>query len=91
MNQTFVVRFIGEEGETFVVVEPLCRFTPLQRDVLPFKEELGNTSSSPRASVISIPELFTYATYIVIAFVLEVFYIASTLLLVLLSISCWCT
>ena len=29
------VRFIGEEGETFVVVEPLCRFTPLQRGVLP--------------------------------------------------------
>ena len=38
------------------------------------KEELGNTSSSPRASVIPIPELFTYAFYIVIAFVLEVFY-----------------
>ena len=38
------------------------------------KEELGNTSSSPRASVISIPELFTYAISIVIAFVLEVFY-----------------
>ena len=38
------------------------------------KEELGNTSSSPRASVISIPEPFTYAIYIVIAFVLEVFY-----------------
>ena len=38
------------------------------------KEELENTSSSPRASVISIPELFTYAHYIVIAFVLEVFY-----------------
>ena len=55
------------------------------------KEELGNTSSSPRASVISIPELFTYALYIVIAFVLEVFYIAITLLLVLLSISYWCT
>ena len=57
----------------------------------PKKEELGNTSSSSRASVISIPELFTYALYIVIAFVLEVFYIAITLLLVLLSINCWCT
>ena len=68
----------------------------------PKKEELGNTSSSPRASVISIPELFTYALYIVIAFVLEVIYIVIafvleiiylviTLLLVLLSISCWCT
>jgi hypothetical protein len=57
----------------------------------PKKEELGNTSSSPCASVISIHELFTYALYIVIAFVLEVFYIAFTLLLVLLSISCWCT
>ena len=55
------------------------------------KEELGNTSSSPRASVISIPELFTYAIYIVIAFVLEVLYLAITLLFVLLSISCWCT
>ena len=57
----------------------------------PKKEELGNTSSSPCASVISIPELFTYALYIVIAFVLEVIYLAITLLLVLLSISCWCT
>ena len=55
------------------------------------KEELGNTSSSPRASVISILELFTYAIYIVIGFVLEVLYLAITLLLVLLSISCWCT
>ena len=54
------------------------------------KEKLGNTSSSPRASVISIPELFTYAIYIVIAFVLEVLYLAITLLFVLLSISCWC-
>ena len=55
------------------------------------KEELGNTSSSSRASAISIPELFTYAFYIVIAFVLEVLYLAITLLLVFLSISCWCT
>ena len=52
------------------------------------KEELGNTSSFPRASVISIPALFTYAIYIVIAFVLEVLYLAITLLFVLLSISC---
>jgi hypothetical protein len=42
------------------------------------REELGNTSSSPRASVISIPELFTYALYIVIAFVLEVIYLGIT-------------
>jgi hypothetical protein len=55
------------------------------------REELENTSSSPRASVIPIPELFTYALYIVIAFVLEVIYLAITLLLVFLSISCWCT
>ena len=53
--------------------------------------ELGNTSSSLRASVISIPELFTYALYIMIAFVLEVLYLAIILLVVLLSISCWCT
>ena len=44
------------------------------------KEKLGNISSSPRASVISIPELFTYAIFIVIAFVLEVIYIAISLL-----------
>ena len=55
------------------------------------KEELGNTSSSPRASVISISEPFTYAIYIVIAFVLEVLYLAITLLFVLLSISGWYT
>ena len=41
------------------------------------KEELGNTSSSPRASVISIPEPFTYAIYIGIAFVLEVYILLS--------------
>ena len=46
----------------------------------PKKEQLGNTSSSSCASVISIPEPFTYALYIVIAFVLEVIYIAITLL-----------
>ena len=57
----------------------------------PKKEELGNTSPSLRASVISIPELFTYAHYFVIAFELEVIYLAITLLLFLLSISCWCT
>jgi hypothetical protein len=55
------------------------------------REELGNTSSSSHASVILILELFTYALQIVIAFVLEVIYLAITLLLVFLSISCWCT
>ena len=49
------------------------------------KVELGNTSSSPRASVISMPELFTYAIYIGIAFVLDVIYIAITLLLYCLA------
>ena len=49
------------------------------------KEELGNTSSSSRASVISIPELFTYAIYIVIAFVLDVIYIGIALLLYCLA------
>ena len=49
------------------------------------KEELGNTSLSPRASIISIPELFTYAIYIVIVFVLDVIYIAITLLLYCLA------
>jgi hypothetical protein len=44
-----------------------------------------------RASIILIPELFTYALYIVIAFVLKVIYISITLLLVLLIISCWST
>ena len=58
---------------------------PSNETYSPKKEELGNTSSSPCASVISIPELFTYALYIVISFVLEVIYLAITLLLVLLS------
>jgi hypothetical protein len=40
------------------------------------REELGNTSSPLRTSVIPIPQLFTYALYIVIAFVLEVIYLA---------------
>ena len=70
----------------------LCGSSHLSNETYsPKKEELGNTSSSPRASVISIPELFTYALYIVITFVLEVLHLAITLFLVLLSISCWCT
>ena len=36
-------------------------------------------------------EPFTYAIYIVIAIVLEVIYLAITLLLIVLSIGCWCT
>ena len=51
------------------------------------KEEFGNTSSSPCASVISIPELFTYALYIMIAFVLEIISYYH-LVIILLSISC---
>ena len=55
----------------------LCGASHLSNETYsPKKGELGNTSSSPRVSVISIPEPFTYALYIVIAFVLEVFYIA---------------
>ena len=47
--------------------------------ILLMKEELREiTSSSPRDSVISIPEPFTYALYFVIAFVLEVIYLAIT-------------
>ena len=70
----------------------LCGASHLSNETYsPKKEELGNTSSSPCVSVTSIPELFTYALYFVIAFVLEVFYIVITLFLVLLSISCWCT
>jgi hypothetical protein len=77
---------IGEEGEAFVAIpHPSNETYSLSR------EELGNTSSSPRVSFIPIPELFTYALYIVIAFMLEVIYLAITLLLVLLSISCWYT
>ena len=64
---------------------------PSNEAYYPQKEELGNTSSSLCASVISIPDLFTYALYIVITFVLEVLYLAITLLLALLSISFWCT
>jgi hypothetical protein len=48
---------------------------PSNETYSPAREELRNISSSPRASVIPIPELFTYALYIVIAFVLEVIYI----------------
>ena len=59
---------------------------PLQTRRTPCWEELGKISVSPRASVISISEVFTYALYIVIAFVLEVIYLAITLLLVFLSI-----
>ena len=56
--------------------------TPLQRDVPYFiVREHGNTSSSPRASVISIPEF----TFLVIAIELEV--LISCLSLMLL-ISC---
>ena len=66
----------------------LCGASHLSNETYsPKKEELGNTLSSPRALVISISELFTYALYIVIAFVREVLYLAITLFLVLPSIS----
>ena len=90
---TLVVKFIGDKGEPVVALSLACwQSSHLSNEMYSRKKEkLGNTSSSPRASVISIPELFTYALYFVIAFVLEVLYLAITLLLVLLSISCWCT
>ena len=70
----------------------LCGASHLSNEMYsPKKEELGNTSSSLHALVISIPRFFTYVLYIVIAFVLEVFYIPITLLLVWLTLSCWCT
>ena len=51
----------------------LCGASHLSNETyFPKKEELGNTSWSPRASIISIPKPFTYALYIVIAFMLEV-------------------
>jgi hypothetical protein len=73
------------------LVRPLWQPHPSNKTYSPFEEELGNTSSSPRASIIPIPKLFTYAIYIVIAFVLEFIHLAITLLLILLSISYWCT
>ena len=39
------------QGEPFVAFGVLQAAAPLQRDLLPKREELGNTSSSPRASV----------------------------------------
>ena len=55
----------------------LCGASHLSNETYsPKKKQLGNTSSSPRDSVISILELFTYALYIMIAFVLEVLYLA---------------
>jgi hypothetical protein len=53
------------------------------------REELGNPSSSPRASVIPIPEIFTYALYIVIAFVLEVIYIYIYIYIYILLSPCY--
>ena len=50
---------------------------PLQTEISTRKSvNFGIKSSSPRASVISIPELFTYALYCVTAFVLKVIYLA---------------
>ena len=70
----------------------LCGASHLSNEMYsPKKEELRNISSSLRASIISIPDLFTYALYIVIGFILEVLYLSITLLVVLPSISCWCT
>ena len=54
-------------GEAFVALSrPVMASSHPSNETYSFnKEELGNTSSSPRASVIYIPELFTYAIYIV--------------------------
>ena len=91
-TRTFVVEFIGEEGESFVASSKhvvVAHTSPTRRT--PFVVEFGNTYASPHASVIPIPELFTYALYFVIAIVLEVLYLAIPLLFVLHSLSCWCT
>ena len=58
---------------------------PSNETYSPQNEELGNTSSCLCASVISIPEVFTYAIDIVIVFVLDVIYFAITLLLYCLA------
>ena len=64
-------------------VRPLWRSGALSHRTSPTEisflgSELRDKSSSPRASVISIPELFTYVLYFVIAFVLDVIYLAIT-------------
>ena len=73
-----MARFM-ENRERPVVVLGITHSPPNADVLLLTKEELREiTSSSPRASVISIPEPFTYALYFVIAFVLEVIYLAIT-------------
>ena len=42
------------------------------------RSELGDKSSSPSTSLISIPELFTYAIYFVIVIELDVIYLGIT-------------
>ena len=84
MNLTLRVKFIGESGEVFcgVLSRPFVASSHPSNETYSLnKEELGNISSSPRATVISMPDLFTYAIYIVIDFVLDVIYIALTLLI----------
>ena len=62
----------------FVAFGDLCAQHRSNGDYHSQECELRDKSSSPRASVISIPELFTYALYFVIAIVLEVIYLAIT-------------
>ena len=66
MNQTFVMWFIGEEGETFVAAGlDLCGGSHLFNETYsPKKEELGNTSVSPRAFTL-VPSILVYCLYFV--------------------------
>src|SRR3954470_22630626 len=73
----YIVHIVGKI--LFSMLRTLQIPPPLQTRRTPCWEEFGKISVSPRASVISIPELFTYALYIVIAFVLEVIYILLSL------------
>ena len=60
MNLTLGVKLIGEYGEAFcgILSRPLVASShPSNETYSLYKEELGNKSSSPRPSVISIPEL----------------------------------
>ncbi len=69
----------GEYGEAFVAFgEPLCLHTAPTESSTHKSVNFGIHRRLRVTSVIPIPELFTYALYFVIAFVLEVIYLAIT-------------
>ncbi len=75
----------------YIVIAIMLEVHLSNRDVASLEVNFGKQIIVSASIGYLSTEPFTYAIYIVIAIMLEVYYLAITLLLVLLNIGCWCT